>query len=71
MSRIFVGALCLVLGACTASPVQTSPVKLRDPATGEIATCGPYPVGLFSQARADETACVGKLERRGYARIPD
>jgi hypothetical protein len=71
MSRIFVATVCLVLVACAASPVQTSPVRLRDPTTGEFATCGPYPITLFSQARADTAACVSKFERRGYIQMAE
>jgi hypothetical protein len=61
-------ALCLGIGACT------SAVKLRNPATGETASCGPYLMeGLGQPASvADrEARCISDFQRQGFQRVPD
>jgi hypothetical protein len=64
MARIFVAAtLCIVLGACTA------PIHMRNAATGQTATCGPYVVTWTASQR--ESECVGDFQRQGFELAPD
>ena len=60
-------ALVLALTACT------SAVALRHPATGAVATCGPYyTVGLYAFAASErERQCTQDYQRQGYQRAPE
>jgi starvation-inducible outer membrane lipoprotein len=68
MRRIFLVSVCLMAAACT-----TAPVKLKNPATGQIAQCGPYFLdGAFSDSQAQrERACVNDFQMQGFVRLPD
>jgi len=61
-----VAAIVLTLVACT------SAVTLRHPATGAVATCGPYyTVGLYAFAANErERQCIQDYQRQGYERAP-
>lgn len=66
MVRSLAGAaLVLMLAACTAA------VTLRHPATGTVATCGPYyTVGLYAFAANErERQCIQDYQRQGYERV--
>ena len=54
----------LVLAACT------TPIKMRNPATGAVAQCGPYRYsGLQAQASAfREAQCIRDYKEQGYVR---
>ncbi len=61
-------AACLPLAACT------SAVKLRNPTTGETATCGPYMLEGFGQPAsvADrEARCIDDFRRQGFQRVAE
>ncbi len=60
-------ATCLALASCT------QPIRMRNPATGEVATCGPYKAGIITgmYAMDMERRCTTDFERQGYVRAPD
>lgn len=60
-------AVAFVLAACS------SAIKLRNPATGETATCGPYMLdSLASDSQAQrEARCLSDYQRQGFQRVPD
>jgi len=65
MLRSLAGAaILLTLAGCT------SAVTLRHPATGAVATCGPYyTVGLYAFAANErERQCIQDYQRQGYER---
>ena len=67
MLRSLIGAaIVLALTACT------SAVTLRHPATGAVATCGPYyTVGFYAFAANErERQCIQDYQRQGYQRVP-
>lgn len=58
----------VALAACT----TTQPVYLRNPQTGETASCGPYnydPV-TANVALSRETRCISDYQRQGFERTP-
>jgi len=62
--RFVIPVFFLVLCACTA------PIKMRNAATGQVATCGPYKeTGLGTPER--EAQCISDFQRQGYERAPD
>ena len=68
MLRAFwVCVLGLALCGCTEA------IQMRNPKTGEIAKCGPYPsdmiVGGDTQAQR-ETECIRDFQRQGFERVP-
>lgn len=68
MSRTLALAVALALGACT-----TSAVTLKNPATGQVAQCGPYyvdAIGSDAQARR-ESRCLDDYQRQGFVRVSD
>ena len=60
-------ALAAALAGCTTA------VKLRNPATGATASCGPYYVDSgFSNAQAErESRCISDFQRQGFERVPE
>jgi len=56
----------VLLGSCT------EPVKMRNAATGEIASCGPYKNGIITGAWAAEreARCISDYQRQGFERMP-
>jgi hypothetical protein len=68
--RANLAVLILLTAAALVGCSET--VKLRNPATGETATCGPYmldSVGSDSQAQR-EARCISDYQRQGYQRVP-
>jgi hypothetical protein len=63
MRQLFIVALCLSAAACT------SAIKMKNPATGQIATCGPYADTWTTPER--EGRCISDYQRQGYQRVPD
>jgi hypothetical protein len=66
--------LCCVLALATSG--CTSGIKLRNPQTGQTATCGPYHVapnmGFTPQmAMERERQCLEDFGRQGFIRVPD
>jgi hypothetical protein len=60
-------AMAVVLMGCT------EPVTMRNKATGEVATCGPYKNGIVTGAWAAqrEAQCISDYQRQGYERAPN
>lgn len=70
MRLIWVSVLVLAaaLSGCT------SAITMRNPATGQVAKCGPYamPNGIVAAASTfREQACVSDFQRQGYVRMSD
>lgn len=67
MRLIAIFIACAALAACTA------PVQLRNPATGQTASCGPYMLdSLGSDSQAErEARCISDYQREGYERVPE
>lgn len=64
----------LIVVACTAVAACTDAIKLRNPATGATAQCGPYMLeglGQPASVAQRETRCLDDYERQGYVRVPD
>jgi hypothetical protein len=60
--------LMLTLAACT------SGIRLRNPQTGDTASCGPYMLeGLGQPASVGEreSRCLDDFRRQGFVRVPD
>ena len=71
MIRMVEIALLAALAACASS----ESVTLRDPNTGQIATCGPYTAygrlgGAQSEARLQLQDCVTSYQLQGWVRQP-
>ena len=56
----------LVLAACT------DPVRMQNPTTGQIALCGPYPIGAGQSVASAmrEAKCIDDFKAQGYVRLP-
>jgi hypothetical protein len=66
MRAFLILTIGLALVGCTES------IKMRNPKTGEIATCGPYPsTGIPSlNTPARESQCISDYQRQGFERAP-
>jgi len=65
-------AFLITLTACQ-NLTQTEPIRLRNPATGQITQCGPFPTILSTdkaQSLARERACIEDFQRQGFERVP-
>jgi len=61
-------AVALVLAGCT------SAIHMRNPTTGQTATCGPFPTGWALgglQVAQREQQCISDFQRQGYERVSD
>jgi hypothetical protein len=49
-----------------------APIKMRNPRTGEIATCGP-PRGRLYEGMSYQLMrdCIADFQRQGWERVPD
>lgn len=65
MTRTICLAALLALCACT------SPIVMRNPATGAAAKCGPYYPQNSPAAAYRETRCIEDFQRQGYVRTGD
>jgi hypothetical protein len=59
--------ILLGLAATGCEPRETA--YMKNPASGEVAACGPYYRELDIQAAA-ERWCIEDYARRGYTRVP-
>lgn len=51
--------------------VETEPVYLRNPGTGQIVRCGPYHPGNAGANAIREVQCIKDYKEQGYIRIPE
>jgi hypothetical protein len=58
--------LALILPCCAAPETAW----MKNPATGQIASCGPYYINEWSAQFAAERACIEDYGRQGYVRVP-
>lgn len=63
--RMLLGSLLLVAGGCGTS--MSAPVTMRDPQTGETATCG-TPYGKETNYRLIRD-CIEGYQRQGWERV--
>jgi hypothetical protein len=67
------GGVLLVLGVALMGCATTAPVYLRQPTTGRVAQCGPYPSSTTVRAAIallQERWCIQDYQRQGYERVP-
>lgn len=62
--------ILLVAGVCVLSAC-TQAITFRNPATGEIAKCGPYMMTATMSAASTfrESQCISDFQRQGYVRV--
>ena len=66
MRAVLLGALCALIAACG------SAVKLRNPQTGETASCGPYWIDSLNDSQAQrESRCISDFQRQGFQRVTE
>jgi len=68
MRSIFVLASTLLVAACS----QTEPVYMKNPVTGQSATCGPYKNNDLNATAAaiHEKQCIEDYKEQGFVRVP-
>ncbi len=60
--------LPLILCGCQNAP---PPVRMRNPTSGQVIDCGPYPNAVDAQHAAHrENECIADAERHGFMRAP-
>ena len=65
---IVVGVLALPLLSGCHHEQESYPIHLRNPLTGDIMTCGPFPIDLADKEALvrQENACRERAKRLGY-----
>lgn len=58
----------LLLAGVLAVSGCTDAIRLTNPATGQTATCGPYPIGVMVQASSREARCLQDFKEQGFVR---
>ncbi len=63
---------CVVLVLAAAGCAPTENAYMKNPATGQVVTCGPYVMRIdYANAMAAmERGCVEDYQRQGYVRVP-
>jgi hypothetical protein len=69
---VFVFCSVVVVGCSGTNQASSETVYLRNPATGQVVTCGPYQLsGIGSpEAASAERRCIDNYQQQGFVREP-
>ena len=60
--------IVLALAAVGCSPQETA--YMKNVATGQVVSCGPYDIGGMGPGAMLERGCIEDYGRQGYVRVP-